>query len=89
MEYGSPEHIEYIKNLPRHPRTKYVDDVENCFAKLSTFQLWELFLEQDAKTDADYTRILELAHDCFDDGTSVEDCASMIVDFCKAHKYIK
>jgi hypothetical protein len=85
---GSPEYIEWIKNRPRHPRTEFGDAVEDKVEQLTGENLHMLFAHEDAKYDSDFSRILEIIHDFYDDNVSVNDTAQFIKEFLVAHKYI-
>lgn len=90
MEYGSPEWIERIVKRPPTPREIYVDKVQDAFEMISGESFWYV-IETETETDkekCDFQHTLEIIHDCFEDKTTVLDAANMIVDFCKAHKYL-
>lgn len=65
-----------------------MDSVEDRLQELTGEHLLMLFAHEDDKYDADYSRILEIIHDFYDEHTSVEDTARSIQEFLIAHKYI-
>lgn len=86
---GSPEWVEWFIKQPRKPptpRSIYVDKFEEEFESKTTFQLWELFVEDTEKNHCDRSRILHIIHDCFEDETTFQECAQMVIDFCKFQK---
>lgn len=82
--------IEKIKNVPKSPRSIFVDAVEDKLYEMTGECLHMLFaVHVTAKADSDFNRILEIIHDFFDEETSVDETASAIKDFLIQHEYIK
>ena len=84
------KYMDFLKNdpLPESPSQEFTDNVYDAVEKKTKFHHLYDF-PHDAKGDADSERILHLIHDCFDDGTSEEEAANMVIDLLKQMKYVK
>jgi hypothetical protein len=84
------EYIKFLKNNPieESPSQKFADDVYDAVEKKTKFDHLYDFPD-NPKGDADSHRILELVHDCFDDGTSEEEATNMVIDLLRQMKYVR
>ena len=85
---GSAEWIEYVKNM-KTPRSSFSDAVEDTVYAMTGESLHMLFAVESAKADSDFSRILEIIHDFFDQSVSVDETANHVKDFLISHGYIK
>lgn len=84
------EWIEKIKNIPKEPRTLFVDAVEDRIRELTGEDLHMIFaVEDNPKADSDFNRILEIIHDFFDEDSTPEETADQVKDFLVCHGYLK
>lgn len=84
------KYMKFIKSNPieESPSQKFVDNVYDAVEEKTKFHHLYDFPD-NPKGEADSLRILELIHDCFDDGSTAEEATNMVVDLLRQMKYVK
>lgn len=88
---GSDEWIEWVKNLPKTDRQIFCEKVEDSFTEKTGISYFMLTVtdKDGVKEETDFSRIVELVHDCFEDNSTVEETVDFIIEFAKAHGYMQ
>lgn len=85
---GSKEWIEWAQKQPRSERKVYVEAVEDRFGEKTGISYFSICLEDSVKTNTDVDRIHWLIHDCFEDGSTVEEATDMIIELATSMGYL-
>jgi hypothetical protein len=82
-------YMKFLQSQPIEdsPAEEYETDVYHNVETKTNFTLYD-FPNTD-KGEADSHRILDLIHDCFDDGSTEEEATNMVIDLLRKMKYIK